>query len=123
MMANNNSNPLNSEEEEEEEEEERWSVTESLRELAESMIRKEVAEMEMIKAREAARIQAEHRRLERENELMEMMLNSHLQIINSFLSVDRKRKRAEDDDHDDSPVSFQREGAMLLSLLQFNLGM
>ncbi|GJR33408.1 hypothetical protein Tco_1109640 [Tanacetum coccineum] len=122
MMANNISNPLNSEEEEEEEE--RRSVTASLRDLAESMIRKEVAEMEMIKAREAARILAEHRRLERENELMEMMLNSHLQIINSVLSHHRKRKRAEDEDNNaDSPVSFQREGAMLLSLLQFSLGM
>ncbi|GKA28275.1 hypothetical protein Tco_0714443 [Tanacetum coccineum] len=88
------------------------------------MIRKEVAEMEMIKAREAARILAEHRRLERENELMQMTLNSHLQIINSFLSHHRKRKRAEDEDNNgDSPVSFQREGAMLLSLLQFSLGM
>nr|GEU31453.1 hypothetical protein [Tanacetum cinerariifolium] len=118
MMANNISNPLNSEDEEE-----RWSVTASLRDLAESIIRKEVAEMEMIKAREAARIQAEHRRLERENELMEMMLNSHLQIINSVLSHHRKRKRAEHEDNCDSPVSFQREGAMLLSLLQFSLGM
>ncbi|GKC28782.1 hypothetical protein Tco_1036076 [Tanacetum coccineum] len=51
-------NPLNSEKEEEKE---RQGVMESLRQLAESMIRKKVAEMEMIKAREAARIQAEHR--------------------------------------------------------------
>ncbi|GKA76352.1 U11/U12 small nuclear ribonucleoprotein 48 kDa protein [Tanacetum coccineum] len=42
-------------------EQERWGITESLRQLAEGMIRKEVAEMEI------ARIQAKHRRLEREN--------------------------------------------------------
>ncbi|GKA91232.1 hypothetical protein Tco_0813102 [Tanacetum coccineum] len=51
-------NPLNSKEEDEKE---RQGVMESLRQLAESMIRKKVAEMEMIKAREAVRIQAEHR--------------------------------------------------------------
>ncbi|GKD66847.1 hypothetical protein Tco_1308955, partial [Tanacetum coccineum] len=42
------------------------SVSGATQQLAETMIRKKVAEMEMIKAREATRIQAEHRRLERE---------------------------------------------------------
>nr|GEW10976.1 hypothetical protein [Tanacetum cinerariifolium] len=50
----------------EEEEKERWGVTDNLRQLAESTIRKKVAEMEMIKVREATRIHAKHRRLERE---------------------------------------------------------
>ncbi|XP_023742867.1 uncharacterized protein At4g22160 [Lactuca sativa] len=102
----------------------RWSVAASLRDLAESMMRREVAELEMMKVREAARIEAENRRLERETELTEMLLKTQLQIT-SFLcsrTSDRKRKRDEEDDGV-SPGSVQREGAMLLSLLQFNLGM
>lgn len=101
----------------------RWSLAASIRDFAESMMRREVAELEMMKAREAARIEAENRRLERETELTEMLLKTQLQIT-SFLcsrTTDRKRRRSEEDDGD-SPVSVQREGAMLLSLLQFNLG-
>lgn len=101
----------------------RWSLAASIRDFAESMMRREVAELEMMKAREAARIEEENRRLERETELTEMLLKTQLQIT-SFLcsrTSDRKRRRSEEDDGD-SPVSVQREGAMLLSLLQFNLG-
>lgn len=87
----------------------RWSVAASLRDLAESMMRREVAELEMMKVREAARIEAENRRLERETELTEMLLKTQLQIT-SFLcsrTSDRKRKRDEEDDGV-SPGSVQR---------------
>ena len=72
-------------------------------------MRREAAEMEMVKVREAARIEAENRRLERENELMEMILKTQLEIT-SFLcsrTSDRKRKRTEEDDSD-SPEFIPR---------------
>ncbi|GJT85240.1 ribonuclease H-like domain-containing protein [Tanacetum coccineum] len=43
--------------------------------LAKSIIRKEVAEMEMLKAREYVKIQVERRKLEREDELMEIIMS------------------------------------------------
>ncbi|KAI3680490.1 hypothetical protein L6452_35261 [Arctium lappa] len=101
----------------------RRSVAASLRDFAESMMRREVAELEMMKVREAARIESENRRLERETELTEMILKTQLEIT-SFLcsgTGDRKRKRREEDDGE-SPEYIPREAAVLLSLLQFNLG-
>ncbi|KAL4563001.1 hypothetical protein LXL04_027032 [Taraxacum kok-saghyz] len=85
------------------------SLAASLRHFAEGMMRREAAELEMMKAREAARIAAENRRLERETELTEMLLKTQLQIT-SFLcsgTSDRKRKRSGEDDGD-SPGSVQR---------------
>ncbi|XP_059624474.1 uncharacterized protein At4g22160 [Cornus florida] len=91
----------------------------SFRVFSESMLRMELAEMEMIKAREALRYEAEKRRVESEAEMTRMLLQTQLQIA-SFLSrtcVNRKRKRSADDETSTS----EREGAMLLSLLQCNL--
>ncbi|KVI09394.1 hypothetical protein Ccrd_012227 [Cynara cardunculus var. scolymus] len=87
----------------------RRSLAASFRDFAESMMRREVADLEMMKVREAARIEAENRRLERENELMEMILKTQLEIT-SFLcsrTGDRKRRRSEIDDGD-SPESILR---------------
>ncbi|MFS8015536.1 hypothetical protein Hanom_Chr15g01357831 [Helianthus anomalus] len=101
----------------------RWSVTASLRDLAECMMRRQAAELEMMKTIEMVRIEAENRRLERETELTEMMLKTQLQLTSFICSqaCDRKRKRGEEDGSD-PPVSAERKGAMLLSLLHFNFG-
>ncbi|XP_076900476.1 uncharacterized protein At4g22160-like [Bidens hawaiensis] len=101
----------------------RRSVAASLRDFAESMLMRHEAELEMIKAREALRIEAENQRLERENELTELMLKTQLQLTSFICSqaCDRKRKRTEEDGSD-SDVSDARKGAMLLSLLHFNFG-
>ncbi|KAI3823846.1 hypothetical protein L1987_05291 [Smallanthus sonchifolius] len=107
---------------------EEWSpkssgVAASLRDFAESMMRRQGAELEMMKTREVVRIEAENRRLERETELTEMMLKTQLQLSSFICSqtCDRKRKRGEEDGSE-SPVSVERKGAMLLSLLHFNFG-
>nr|GEW24795.1 zinc finger BED domain-containing protein RICESLEEPER 2-like [Tanacetum cinerariifolium] len=60
--------------------------------------------MKMLKEREAMKIQADRRKLEKENELMEIMLNSHLQII----KYHKKHKCVENEDNDDSLGSFIR---------------
>ncbi|KAJ0692210.1 hypothetical protein HanPI659440_Chr15g0583341 [Helianthus annuus] len=102
----------------------RWSVAASLRDLAECMMRRQAAELEMMKTREMVRIEAENRRLERETELTEMMLKTQLQLTSFICSqaCDRKRKRREEDNNSDPPVSAERKRAMLLSLLHFNFG-
>lgn len=91
----------------------------SLRVFSEAMLRMEMAELEMVKAREASRLAAENRRLETEAELTQLILKTQLQIASVITRTwtSRKRKRS---DEDDSSAS-QREGAMLLSLLQCNL--
>ncbi|XP_076881572.1 uncharacterized protein At4g22160-like [Bidens hawaiensis] len=101
----------------------RRSVAASLRDFAESMLIRHEAELEMLKAREAMRIEAENRKLERENELTEMVLKTQLRLTSFICSqtCDRKRKRTEEDGSD-SDVSDARKGAMLLSLLHFNFG-
>lgn len=72
-----------------------------IRVLSDSLLRTELAEMEMIKAREAARWEAEKRRLEMEVELTRMVLQTHLQATTSLLigeqkisPAQRKRKRS-----------------------------
>ncbi|XP_010252531.1 PREDICTED: uncharacterized protein At4g22160 [Nelumbo nucifera] len=68
-----------------------------------SMLRMELAEMEMIKAREAWRVEAERRLIESEAEMTQMLLETQLQVA-SFLSQKnrkRKRKRVEDEDRRD----------------------
>ncbi|XVE87729.1 hypothetical protein DITRI_Ditri19aG0011300 [Diplodiscus trichospermus] len=92
----------------------------SLRIFSDSMLKMELAGMEMIKAMEASRCEAEKRRVEAEGELTRMMLRTQSQIA-SFIAGDRenrKRKRAAKDEPRDSSV---RQGALLLSLLQCNL--
>ncbi|KAA8515554.1 hypothetical protein F0562_018835 [Nyssa sinensis] len=91
----------------------------SLRLFSESMLRMELAEMEMIKAREALRHKAEKRRAELEAESTQMFLQTQLQIASfiSQTSPNRKRKRS----NEDNSSTSEREGAMLLSLLQCNL--
>ncbi|CAL5408293.1 unnamed protein product [Camellia sinensis] len=91
--------------------------------FSESMLRMELAELEMAKAREASRLEAEKRRAQLESELTQMLLHTQLQIA-SYISQpsptsSRKRKRS---DEDNSSISSEREGgAMLVSLLQCNL--
>ncbi|KAH7569434.1 hypothetical protein JRO89_XS06G0161400 [Xanthoceras sorbifolium] len=72
----------------------------SFRVFSESLLRRELAEMEMMKSREALRCEAEKRRMESEAELTRMMVQTQLQIA-SFVagkSRSRKRKRAEQDE-------------------------
>lgn len=76
--------------------------------------------MEMVKAMEASRCEAEKRRAESEAELTRMMFRTQSQIA-SFVAGDAdtwKRKLGADDEPRDSSV---RQGALLLSLLQCNL--
>ncbi|KAL6332615.1 hypothetical protein AAG906_009935 [Vitis piasezkii] len=90
----------------------------SFRVFSESLARMELAEMEMLKAREAFRLEAEKRRLESEAEMTQMLLQTQLQIASLVSrSPSRKRKRGEEDD----PSISEREGGLLLSLLQCNL--
>ena len=58
-----------------------------------------------------ARIEAENRKLERENELMEMILKTQLEIT-SFLcsrTGDQKRKQREEDGGDSGDESPEKE--------------
>ncbi|KAK8629537.1 hypothetical protein V6N13_078373 [Hibiscus sabdariffa] len=92
----------------------------SLRVFSDSILKMELAGMEMVKAMEASRCEAEKRRAESEVELTRMMLRTQ-SLIASFVAGDgdnRKRKRGADDESMDSSV---RQGALLLSLLQCNL--
>ncbi|KAF8414145.1 hypothetical protein HHK36_002144 [Tetracentron sinense] len=64
-----------------------------------SLLRMELAEIEMLKAREALRVEAERRRVELEDEMTQMFLSTQLQMA-SFLareSRNRKRKRVEEE--------------------------
>ncbi|KAE8689689.1 Detected protein of unknown function [Hibiscus syriacus] len=79
-----------------------------------------ILRMEMVKAMEASRCEAEKRRAESEAELTRMMLWTQSRI-DSFVAGDgdnRKRKRGADDESRDSSV---RQGALLMSLFQCNL--
>ncbi|XP_021294495.1 uncharacterized protein At4g22160 [Herrania umbratica] len=93
----------------------------SLRVFSDSMLRMELAGMEMVKAMEASRCEAEKRRMESEAELTRMMLRTQSQIASFIAGDNRKRKRVEEDEQPrDSSVRY-RQGALLLSLLQCNL--
>lgn len=75
-------------------------LTASLQIFSESLLRMELAEMEMLKAREALRIESARRRIESEAEMNRMLMQTQLQIA-SFLSQrssNRKRKRLDTDD-------------------------
>ncbi|XP_018468439.1 uncharacterized protein At4g22160 isoform X2 [Raphanus sativus] len=95
-----------------------------MRILSDSLLRTELAEMEMIKARETARWEAEKRRMEMELELTRMALQTHLQATTSLLveeqeispSSRRKRKRSQVIEDESSTTSLA-----LLGLLQLNL--
>ncbi|XP_062088276.1 uncharacterized protein At4g22160 [Humulus lupulus] len=94
----------------------------SLRVLSDLLLRMERAEAELNKTREALRLHAENRRIELEAELTQMLLRTELQIA-SFISrpisvSSRKRKRIEEET---TPQVSQRDGALLFTLLQFNL--
>ncbi|TXG46927.1 hypothetical protein EZV62_026221 [Acer yangbiense] len=72
----------------------------SFRVFSESLLRRELAEMEMMKSREALRCEAEKRRMETEAELTQMLVQTQLQIA-SFVagkSTSRKRKRVAEDE-------------------------
>ncbi|KAL0012257.1 hypothetical protein SO802_007365 [Lithocarpus litseifolius] len=93
----------------------------SFRVFSESLLRMERAQLEMAKAREASRLEAEKRRVESEAELTRMLLQTQLQIASfasSRQSPSRKRKRVEEGD---SALISEREGALLFSLIQCNL--
>lgn len=86
-------------------------LTAIIRVLSDSMLRTEMAEMEMIKAREATRWEAEKRRLEMELEMTRMVLQTHLETTASLLvgeqkipPSERKRKRSEVVEHESSPA-------------------
>ncbi|CAK7351511.1 unnamed protein product [Dovyalis caffra] len=86
----------------------------SFRVFSESMARMDLAEMEMIKAREASRLEAEKRRMELEAELTRIMLQTQLQIASVVAGkgTSRKRKRVAEE-KEETPIS-SREGALLL---------
>ncbi|KDP20697.1 hypothetical protein JCGZ_21168 [Jatropha curcas] len=88
--------------------------------FSDSLSRMELAEMEMIRARETSRWEAEKRRMELDAELTRMMLRTQLQIASVVAGKgpNKKRKRVEQEE-DESAIST-REGALLLSLLQCN---
>ncbi|XP_039048780.1 uncharacterized protein At4g22160-like isoform X2 [Hibiscus syriacus] len=72
----------------------------NLRVFSDSILRMELARMEMVKAMEASRCEAEKRRVESEAELSRMMLWTQSRIA-SFVAGDgdnRKRKRGGDDE-------------------------
>lgn len=75
-------------------------LTASFRVFSESLAGMGLAEMEMIKAREASRWEAEKRRMESEAELTRMMLQTQLQIASLVAGKGpgRKRKRVEEED-------------------------
>ncbi|CAF2070550.1 hypothetical protein Bca4012_087671 [Brassica carinata] len=94
--------------------------------LSDSLLRTELAEMEMMKAREAARWEAEKRRMEMEVELTRMVLQTHLQVTTSLLveeqeicTSQRKRKRSEV--IEDESSTTREKSLALLRLLQLNL--
>ncbi|CAH8315544.1 unnamed protein product [Eruca vesicaria subsp. sativa] len=105
-------------------------LSEVMRVLSDSLLRTELAEMEMIKAREAARWEAEKRRMEMEVELTRMVLQTHLQATTSSLlhikeeqkisPSPRKRKRSKVIEDESSSITRDKSLA-LLSLLQLNL--
>ncbi|KAL8461519.1 hypothetical protein ACS0TY_032847 [Phlomoides rotata] len=70
------------------------SVAASFQLLANSMLRMELAELEMMKSRETARLEAQRRQSELEYELTRMMLQtqSHIASFVSQNSSSRKRK-------------------------------
>ncbi|KAK1557507.1 hypothetical protein Q3G72_026012 [Acer saccharum] len=92
----------------------------SFRVFSESLLRRELAEMDMMKSREALRCEAEKRRMETEAELTQMLVQTQLQIA-SFVAgkstTSRKRKRVEEDE---STSLSQRQRTLLMSLLQCN---
>lgn len=96
-------------------------LAESLQILTKSLL---TAEMEIFRAREAIRLEEEKRRLESEAEMTRMLLQCQMQIA-SFLSArqgpnNRKRKRVQEEEPSPS-VSLERDGALLLSLIQLNM--
>ncbi|KAF8050596.1 hypothetical protein N665_1929s0003 [Sinapis alba] len=97
-----------------------------MRILSDSLLRTELAEMEMIKASEVARWEAEKRRMEMEVELTRMVLQTHLQATTSLLVEEQKtctsrmkRKRSEVIENESSTT--REKSLALLGLLQLNL--
>ncbi|KAF8046588.1 hypothetical protein N665_3595s0001 [Sinapis alba] len=97
-----------------------------MRILSDSLLRTELAEMEMIKARESARWEAKKRRMEMEVELTRMVLQTHLQATTSLLVEEQKtctsrmkRKRSEVIENESSTT--REKSLALLGLLQLNL--
>ncbi|XAR53814.1 hypothetical protein NMG60_11022502 [Bertholletia excelsa] len=96
----------------------------SFRVFSESVVRMELAELEMVKAREASRQEAENRRAELDSELTQMLLQTQLHIASYVAAASSTRKRKRSDGHGDSESDStmpDREGATLLSLLHCNL--
>ncbi|KAG2244659.1 hypothetical protein Bca4012_023393 [Brassica carinata] len=97
-----------------------------MRILSDSLLRTELAEMEMIKAREAARWEAEKRRMEMEVELTRMALQTHLQATTSSLRMEHKispstRKRKRSEVIEDESSTTREKSLALLGLLQLDL--
>ncbi|XP_018468438.1 uncharacterized protein At4g22160 isoform X1 [Raphanus sativus] len=98
-----------------------------MRILSDSLLRTELAEMEMIKARETARWEAEKRRMEMELELTRMALQTHLQATTSLLveeqeiSPSSRRKRKRSQVIEDESSTTRENSLALLGLLQLNL--
>ncbi|KAJ4981323.1 hypothetical protein NE237_032160 [Protea cynaroides] len=92
----------------------------SVRCFAGTLLRMEVEEMEMLKAREASRMEAEKRRMELELEMTQMLLNIQIQIASFLSQKNRKRKRKRVEEEDDYSAR-EREAVLLLGLLQCDL--
>ncbi|XP_052181811.1 uncharacterized protein LOC127794602 isoform X2 [Diospyros lotus] len=76
--------------------------------FSESMLRMELAELEMAKAREARRLAAENRRAELESELTQMLLQTQVQIASYVSRSTPRRKRKRSDEDDDYSSTFDR---------------
>ncbi|KAL3820758.1 hypothetical protein ACJIZ3_006663 [Penstemon smallii] len=79
----------------------------SLRIIGESMLRIELAELEMMKKRETARLEAEKLRAEIEDKMTQMILQTQLQIA-SFVSQNSSTRKRKHSSLNDSSSSSQR---------------
>ncbi|KAJ4842750.1 hypothetical protein Tsubulata_013371 [Turnera subulata] len=76
----------------------------SFRVFTESMARMQLAELEMLKSREATLREAHKRRTESEAEMTRLMLQTQLQIASLLRLTTRKRKRVDDGGQADKPA-------------------
>ncbi|KAL1537292.1 hypothetical protein AAHA92_29823 [Salvia divinorum] len=76
--------------------------------IASSMVRMETARLEMVKKREMARLDAQRRQAELEDEMTRMMLQTQVRIASTVCHTRKRKKNSSD-------------GALLLTLLLSNM--
>ncbi|XP_077216639.1 uncharacterized protein At4g22160 [Tasmannia lanceolata] len=102
-------------------------LAETVRAFSEFLLRREMEEIERVKATEALRAESERRRSESETQITELILNTQLQIatcLSSKQSRNRKRKRVreeEDQDGEESPSApDEMWDLLMLGFIQCN---